>query len=102
MIIKYNCRVNDTGSINKIHQEKKKEDKTRKGNVKKETVKEEEEVNLADSLADMCRMRCEICHSVVKSLRHHVRMKHQLSPAEYRQLNPQPVHLVRKTLHRYR
>ena len=68
--------------------------------MKKKIEKKDEELILADRLADMCLMRCEICQSVVRSLRKHVRTKHQLSPAEYRQLNPQPVHFVRKTFHR--
>ena len=85
----------------KIRQEQEQEDQTEKVKVEKvEKVEEEEEVVLANSLADMCLMRCEICQSVVRSLRKHVRTKHQLSSAEYRQLNPQPVHFVRKTFHR--
>ena len=102
-------RANDASGQNpgqKIRKEIKEEWKTKlthkeKVKMNKKIEKKDEEQILADRLADMCLMRCEICSGVVKRLRCHVKTKHLLSPAEYRYFYPQPVSYERKTFHRY-
>ena len=102
-------RANDASGQNpgqKIRKEIKEEWTTKlthkeKVKMKKKIEKKDEELILADRLADMCLMRCEICSGVVKRLRCHVKTKHLLSPAEYRYFYPQPVSYERKTFHRY-